>query len=247
MKTIKQVADEVGITKQAVSKRIDNLGCRNELVLVGGQYQMSDEIAERIRDYSPTANHQPPTANRQPTANLVLDGGQCQTNDDISGQIQDCAPTANRQPTANHQPPTANLTVGGGVNTVNGNIDSIVNAVVDAVNGSNSDVNRVKEELSEAKIEIARLTERNLSLEQRLSDKDKQIEELRQLLGEQTRERQAYSAALITANTKLSEIRHLTLTDRLFGWGNVQAMLTDSSAADRNEKPTDIVDIDIKE
>lgn len=199
MKTIKQVADEVGITKQAVSKRIDNLGCRNELVLVGGQYQMSDEIAERIRGYSTTAN-QPPT---------------------------------------NHQP-TDKLAVGGDIMTV---ISNVLNVT--------EDVTEVTKAILELKTENVRLetqlTADRTAYEQRLADKDKQIEELRQLLGEQTRERQAYSAALITANTKLSEIRHLTLTDRLFGWGNVQAMLTDSSAADRNEKPTDIVDIDIKE
>lgn len=199
MKTIKQVADEVGITKQAVSKRIDNLGCRNELVLVGGQYQMSDEIAERIRGYSTTAN-QPPT-NHQPTDRLAVDGD---------------------------------------VMTV---ISNVLNVT--------EDVTEVTKAILELKTENVRLetqlTADRTAYEQRLADKDKQIEELRQLLSEQTRERQAYSAALITANTKLSEIRHLTLTDRLFGWGNVQAMLTDSSAADRNEKPTDIVDVDIKE
>ena len=31
-KTIKQLADELGISKQAITKRIDNLGCRSELV-----------------------------------------------------------------------------------------------------------------------------------------------------------------------------------------------------------------------
>ena len=42
-KTIKQIADELGISKQAITKRIDNLGCRSELVMVGGQFQINEE------------------------------------------------------------------------------------------------------------------------------------------------------------------------------------------------------------
>lgn len=91
MKTIKQIADEIGISKQAVSKRIDVLGCRSELELVGGQYQINDELERKIKEYlSPTNQsvgdktqkvgcHQP-TANHQPTIRLV---------DAINAQIAD--------------------------------------------------------------------------------------------------------------------------------------------------------------
>lgn len=55
-KTIKQIADELGISKQAITKRIDNLGCRSELVMVGGQFQINEETEEKIKGYSSTDN-----------------------------------------------------------------------------------------------------------------------------------------------------------------------------------------------
>ena len=56
MKTIKQLADELGISKQAVTKRIDNLGCRDELSMVGGQFQINTETEEKIKEYVSTNN-----------------------------------------------------------------------------------------------------------------------------------------------------------------------------------------------
>lgn len=55
-KTIKQIADELGISKQAITKRIDNLGCRSELVMVGGQFQINEETEEKIKGCSSTDN-----------------------------------------------------------------------------------------------------------------------------------------------------------------------------------------------
>ena len=55
-KTIKQIADELGISKQAITKRIENLGCRSELVMVGGQFQINEETEEKIKGYSSTDN-----------------------------------------------------------------------------------------------------------------------------------------------------------------------------------------------
>ena len=40
MKTIKQIADEIGVSKQAVNKKIDNLGLRNSCRKIGNQIQI---------------------------------------------------------------------------------------------------------------------------------------------------------------------------------------------------------------
>lgn len=47
MKTIKQIADELGVSKQAVFKKIDNLGLRKQLTKSNNQW-LIDEKAENI-------------------------------------------------------------------------------------------------------------------------------------------------------------------------------------------------------
>ena len=64
MMTIRELADELGISKQAVMKRIDTLGCRDELMQIGGQYQLDNALAETIRMYSMVVDRQPPTTNQ---------------------------------------------------------------------------------------------------------------------------------------------------------------------------------------
>ena len=76
--TIRELADELGISKQAVMKRIDTLGCRDELMQIGGQYQLDNALAETIRMYSMVVDRQPPTTNQvvdrqPPTTNQVVD------------------------------------------------------------------------------------------------------------------------------------------------------------------------------
>lgn len=76
-KTIKQIADELGVSKQAVSKCIDNLGLRSTLTKNGNYFVVGDSQEKAIKQAF--AAHQ--TANqkcqpkRQPNANRV--GGCC--------------------------------------------------------------------------------------------------------------------------------------------------------------------------
>lgn len=50
MVTIKQLADEIGITKTAVSKKIDKLGLRKQLVLDHKQWFIPDNVADTLRN-----------------------------------------------------------------------------------------------------------------------------------------------------------------------------------------------------
>ena len=114
--TIRELADELGISKQAVMKRIDTLGCRDELMRIGGQYQLDNALAETIRMYSMVVDRQPPTTNQvvdrqPPTTNQVVDRQPPTTNQPTTNHQPSC-----RSPTTNHQPscrsPTDNIQVG---------------------------------------------------------------------------------------------------------------------------------------
>ncbi len=60
MVTIKQLADEIGISKTAVSKKIDKLGLRKQLVLDRKQWFIPDNVATTLKD-SFEANHKSQT------------------------------------------------------------------------------------------------------------------------------------------------------------------------------------------
>lgn len=56
MKTIKQIADEVGVSKQAVFKKIDNLGLRQRLSKVNNQWLIDENIENTIKAAFSTTN-----------------------------------------------------------------------------------------------------------------------------------------------------------------------------------------------
>ena len=66
MKTIKQLADELGISKQALNKRIDNLGCRNQMSKNGNQWLIPESLENTLKSAS---NRQ----QRQPTRTTTVD------------------------------------------------------------------------------------------------------------------------------------------------------------------------------
>lgn len=70
MKTIKQIADELGVSKQAVFKKIDNLGLRKQLTKNNNQW-LIDEKAESIikNAFSPTKK----AASGSPTDSQLVD------------------------------------------------------------------------------------------------------------------------------------------------------------------------------
>lgn len=48
-KTIKQIADEIGVSKQAVFKKIDNLGCRQQLTKIDNQFTVDESLENAIK------------------------------------------------------------------------------------------------------------------------------------------------------------------------------------------------------
>lgn len=50
MITVRQLADEIGVSKVAVNKKIETLGIKSELVKDGNRYLLTDEVADKVRD-----------------------------------------------------------------------------------------------------------------------------------------------------------------------------------------------------
>lgn len=50
MITVRALADEIGVSKVAVNKKIETLGIKSELVKDGNRYLLTDEVADKVRD-----------------------------------------------------------------------------------------------------------------------------------------------------------------------------------------------------
>lgn len=50
MLTVKQLADEIGVSKVAINKKIERLGLKSKLTKDGNRYLLDDDIADQVRD-----------------------------------------------------------------------------------------------------------------------------------------------------------------------------------------------------
>ena len=66
-KTIKQIADELGVSKTSVRKKIDNLGLRSSLQSNGNQFSINEEQEELIKT---AFKGNKPQTNRKPKRKL---------------------------------------------------------------------------------------------------------------------------------------------------------------------------------
>lgn len=88
MKTIKQIAEEMGISKQALLKKINNLPSDRQPEKVGGRYIIDYELEMQLKDNNTKLNGS-------------FDDFQKLTKDQIHDKT-DNQPTTNQQPTDNH-------------------------------------------------------------------------------------------------------------------------------------------------
>ena len=70
MVTIKQLADELKISKVAVSNRIDSLGLRSQLVKVGNKYTVPADVADQVRESFRT-NRKTASTDNKPNADVI--------------------------------------------------------------------------------------------------------------------------------------------------------------------------------
>lgn len=69
-KTVADIAKELGISRQAVLKRIDNLSDNHKPTKISGVYAINSEIEALIKGIKPTTNRQP--NDNQMTTNQVV-------------------------------------------------------------------------------------------------------------------------------------------------------------------------------
>lgn len=71
-KTIKQIAVELNVSKQAVFKKIDNLGLRSELTKNGNQFTVDNEIETLIKQGFMDNERQPVDDNQTSTVDTLI-------------------------------------------------------------------------------------------------------------------------------------------------------------------------------
>ena len=91
MTTIKELAEELGISKVSVSNRIDALGLRDELVKQGNRLLLSDEQAEKVRAYYTTKRDQHTPGRTQRNDDLIIQAltEQLQVKDEQIAMLQE--------------------------------------------------------------------------------------------------------------------------------------------------------------
>lgn len=77
-KTIKQIADELGVSKTAVNKKIENLGLRSSLRKIGNQFAIDETNESLIKsaflgNKSQTENRKPVCEKSETSLQLVFD------------------------------------------------------------------------------------------------------------------------------------------------------------------------------
>ena len=90
MKTIRQIADEIGVSKTAVSKQIENLGLRSSLRKNGNQFAI-DEHQEALIKEAFSEKSQTEIENQTQTENHEVSDLDCvlqATIDTLQGQLQ---------------------------------------------------------------------------------------------------------------------------------------------------------------
>ena len=73
MVTIKQLADEIGVSKTAISKKINKLGLREQLTMANNQWFIPDNLVTTIKEsFSTNSKAQTVSANQSQTVDTLV-------------------------------------------------------------------------------------------------------------------------------------------------------------------------------
>lgn len=96
------------------------------------------------------------------------------------------------------------------------------------VEEQNKIIEQLRADLEAERIKAAKLEERAENQRARIREQSERITDLRADKENADNERRACTAALISSNKVISDIRSLSFGQRVFGWAGVQQMLSDS-------------------
>ena len=108
-------------------------------------------------------------------------------------------------------------------------------------------IHQMELELVKAQAEIEKRDEKIEHLQQRIGDKEQIIDEQKESIARIDSERKVLTASLFRNNAFIEDLLHLPLMRRIFGWNNVQKQLRDTqndTQSDIADEQTVIVDID---
>lgn len=99
-------------------------------------------------------------------------------------------------------------------------------------------IHQMELELVKAQAEIEKRDEKIEHLQQRIGDKEQIIDEQKESIARIDSERKVLTASLFRNNAFIEDLLHLPLMRRIFGWNNVQKQLRDT----QNDTQSDIAD-----
>jgi len=181
MQTVKQLADELGVSKQAVHKKIEKMGIKNELKTVNRRLMVDDNHAKAIRKAffaESDADFRQPTVNHDNQLTTTTQE-QEQTgfeafSDEIDRQPVDNISSTNRQPVDdNHAKADADRVCT--VNQSKNYSEDYVQQLLARIEGLEAD----KADLKAEKVQLQQEKEK---MQQRIDEKDAHIMEITERL-----------------------------------------------------------------
>ena len=226
--TIRQLADEMGVSKQAVYKRV-----RGKLKSVLEPYIyteyncmcITDEGADIVRKdfaenpcatplfaYGSNTENKPETHTEEPNKNAISTQNPTLINSVCTPDT--CTPETSVPNTEQ---------AGNAYGALQQNIELRVQ-----LSEQEKLMHEKELELVKSNAEIDKLKETIKHLEQRIDDKDTQIAEQRRTIQKTDNERKILTASLFRNNEFIEQVMRLSLRKRMFGWKNVQNKLMTS-------------------
>ncbi len=237
--TVKQIADEIGVSKQAVYKR-----ATGKLKSVLAPYVYTEYNRTCYREEGVRIIKQDFIDNPCSTSNTEQIGANTEqsiVNAVVSPFAQTPAVNIGAPNHIQYTPPVNTEQIGNEY-VSHTDVDSKLRNELDA---KIEELHQKELELVKSQSEVEKLEEIINQLNQRLTEKDSQLQEQRLVSAKIDDERKVLTASLFRNNEFIEKLMRLSLSKRVFGWKNIQKTLMDSqnNIADNivGETPIDII------
>ena len=269
-KTIKEIADEIGVSKQAVYKRLTG-----KLKNVCAPYTYTEynylcltEEGERIikedfiKNPCATPLREYGAVRSNPVSNTDNIRSETAPNTEYAntpyGTNTDGVHTDGIQNTptfvTNTAPEYVSHTEQSASSTPVSDTEQLHSSYGVHTEQSDTDTDELLEKLHQMEIELVKANaeiekrdEKITHLQQRIEDKDQIISEQKESIVRIDSERKVLTASLFKNNAFIEDLLHLPLAKRIFGWNNVQKRLRDTQSdtqADITDEPSVIISVD---
>lgn len=216
--TVKQIADDIGVSKQAVYKR-----ATGKLKSVLAPYVYTEYNRTCYKDEGVRIIKQDFIDNPCATSNTEQFGAD--TEQSAPNTLFQTNISNNDAPDHNQNTPSANTEHIGNEYVQHTDTETKLREELDT---KNEELHKKEIELVRSQAEVEKLEEVINQLNQRLSEKDSQLQEQRLITTKIDDERKVLTASLFRNNEFIEKLMRLSLSKRIFGWKHVQKALAES-------------------